>query len=55
MASGTRRSKIDGPLVHAKRGKDGVAEADRREAQRLTPDPMLALPKPRSAGDVKGD
>jgi tetratricopeptide (TPR) repeat protein len=36
--------------VHAKRGKDDLAAADRREAQRLTPDLMLARPEPRSSG-----
>jgi tetratricopeptide (TPR) repeat protein len=35
--------------VLAKRGKDDLAAADRREAQRLTPDPLLARPEPRSS------
>jgi tetratricopeptide (TPR) repeat protein len=34
--------------VYEKRGKADLAEDDRREAARLEPDPMLAMPEPRS-------
>ncbi len=35
--------------VHARRGKGDLAAVDRRAAERLTPDPMLARPTPRSS------
>jgi len=34
--------------IHQKRGKSDLAEADRREAARLAPDPIFATPEPRS-------
>jgi Tfp pilus assembly protein PilF len=37
--------------VHEKCGKPELAEADRRAAARLDPDPVLALPEPRSSRD----
>jgi tetratricopeptide (TPR) repeat protein len=40
--------------VHARRGEDDRAATDRREAQRLTPDPLLARPEPRVAQPGRG-
>jgi serine/threonine protein kinase/Tfp pilus assembly protein PilF len=40
--------------VHSKRGNSDLAEADRQEAKRLTPDPMLALPRPKDSGNANG-
>ena len=39
--------------VHDKRGKPDLAEADRRAAARLEPDPMLTLPEPRTSDKPK--
>jgi len=38
--------------VAAKRGQDELAAADRREAARLAPDPMFALPAPRTGSNL---